>query len=97
MPFKKGQSGNPHGRERGTPNKVSGAAKDAIALAAEKLGGVKRLVTWVKEDKLNERAFWTQIYPRLLPHEVTGPGGAALVPESLVFLIAKAPHADCRD
>lgn len=97
MPFRKGQSGNPHGRERGRPNKVTGAAKDAIALAAEKLGGVTRLVTWAKANPLNERAFWTQIYPRLLPHEVTGANGAALIPESIAFLISKAPDADCRD
>lgn len=80
MPFKKGQSGNPAGRIAGIPNKISGAAKDAIALAAEKLGGTDRLVAWAKEDVVNERAFWTTIYPRLLPHEVTGKDGEHLIP-----------------
>lgn len=97
MPFKKGQSGNPKGRKKGEPNKITGATKEAIALAAEQLGGVARLVAWAKEDPLNERAFWTQMFKGLLPHEVTGADGKDLIPESIAFLITKAPNADCRD
>ena len=63
------------GRPKGSPNKVTKAAKDAIAEAAEKLGGVNRLVEWAKEDPLNERAFWATVYPKLLPLQVTGEGG----------------------
>lgn len=55
------------GRKKGTPNKVTGIAKDAIATAAEKLGGADRLVAWAKEDPANERAFWSTIYPKLIP------------------------------
>lgn len=58
------------GRPKGSPNKVSAAAKDAIAQAAEELGGYKRLVAWAKEDPVNERAFWATIYPKLLPLKV---------------------------
>ena len=32
------------GRLKGTPNKVTAVAKDAIAAAAERLGGIDRLV-----------------------------------------------------
>ena len=60
------------GRTKGTPNKIGKAAKDAIAEAAEKLGGVNRLVSWAKEDTQNEKAFWSQIYPKLLPLQLTG-------------------------
>lgn len=60
------------GRPKGSPNKVQKAAKDAIAEAAEKLGGVNRLVTWAQEDPLNERAFWATIYPKLLPLTLAG-------------------------
>lgn len=58
------------GRVKGTPNKTTAMVKDAIALAAEQLGGTDRLVEWVKEDPLNERAFWKDIYPKLLPLQV---------------------------
>lgn len=62
------------GRPKGTLNKTTQAAKDAIALAAEKLGGTDRLVAWAQEDPANERVFWGSIYPKLLPLEVRGAG-----------------------
>lgn len=60
------------GRTKGTPNKTTKAAKDAIAAAAEGLGGVERLIDWAKEDPLNERAFWSTIYPKLIPVTLAG-------------------------
>ena len=66
------------GRPKGVPNKITTAAKDAIAQAAEMLGGTNRLVTWVKLDEKNESAFWTSIYPKLLPLQVSGEGGGAV-------------------
>lgn len=66
------------GRKKGVPNKTTQAAKDAIAAAAEALGGADRLVAWAKEDPANERVFWGTIYPKLLPLQVTGEGGSAL-------------------
>jgi hypothetical protein len=62
------------GRTKGVPNKTTQAAKDAIAMAADRLGGVDRLVEWAQEDPSNERAFWTAIYPKLLPLQVNGAG-----------------------
>lgn len=60
------------GRQKGTPNKTTKAVKDAIAEAAEALGGVDRLVDWAREDPLNERAFWATIYPKLIPLQIGG-------------------------
>lgn len=62
------------GRPKGSLNKTTKIAKNVIAEAAERLGGVDRLVTWAKEDDANERAFWATIYPKLLPLQVNGPG-----------------------
>lgn len=62
------------GRPKGVPNKMTQTAKDAIAKAAHELGGADRLVAWAKEDPSNERAFWTAIYPKLLPLQVQGAG-----------------------
>lgn len=67
------------GRPKGSPNKLAKAAKDAIAEAAEQLGGVNRLVQWAQEDPQNEKAFWTTVYPKLIPVQVTGEGGGAVV------------------
>jgi len=64
------------GRPPGSRNKSTVAAKEAIALAAEGLGGTNRLIAWAQEDPLNERAFWSSIYPKLLPLQVHGAGDA---------------------
>jgi hypothetical protein len=60
------------GRPAGVPNKTTMAAKEAIALAAEGLGGTDRLIAWAQEDPLNERAFWSSIYPKLIPVTLQG-------------------------
>lgn len=65
---------NRNGRPKGALNKVTQSAKDAIAEAAESLGGTKRLAEWAKEDPSNERVFWGTIYPKLLPLQVNGAG-----------------------
>lgn len=76
--------GNP-GKPKGALSKTTRTAKEAISIAAEKLGGADRLVEWAKEDPANERAFWTTIYPKLLPLQVTGEGGAPLVVQVVKF------------
>jgi hypothetical protein len=60
------------GRPKGKGNYTTRAAKDVIAMAAEGLGGVNRIIEWAQEDPLNERAFWSNMYPRLLPVQVSG-------------------------
>lgn len=69
------------GRPKGSPNKLGAAAKDAIAEAAEKLGGVNRLAKWAKEDPKNEAAFWTSIYPKLIPVQLSGDAENPLIHE----------------
>lgn len=64
-----------NGRPKGAINKTTRTAKEAIALAAERLGGVDRLVDWCKEDPGNEKAFWSSVYPKLLPLQVANEGG----------------------
>jgi hypothetical protein len=77
--FKKGEKRPGQGRPKGSLTRHTTAVKDAIAAAAEGLGGTERLIAWAQEDKLNERAFWSSIYPKLLPLQVTGAGGGPLV------------------
>ena len=58
------------GRPKGALNKTTLAAKEAIAEAAERLGGVDRLVAWAQEAPENEKTFWGTVYPKLLPLQV---------------------------
>ena len=67
------------GRPKGSPNKIGFAAKEAIEFAASQLGGGERLANWAKEAPENEKAFWTIIYPKLLPLQVSGAGGGPVV------------------
>jgi len=78
--------GNP-GKPKGAINKTTHTAKEAIALAAEGLGGVERLVVWCKEDPVNERSFWSTIYPRLLPLQVSGEDGGPIDMNLTVLLV----------
>lgn len=68
------------GRPKGAVNKSTRLAKEAIAAAAEALGGEARLVAWAKEAPENERIFWQSIYTKLIPvqTEVTGADGGAV-------------------
>lgn len=76
------------GRKKGVPNRTTTAAKDAIAAAAEGLGGVDRLIAWAQEDPLNERAFWGSIYPKLIPVTLAGdsdnPVGISIIERVIV-------------
>jgi hypothetical protein len=56
-------------------NKLTASARQAIESAATEIGGAKRLAAWIKD---NERVFWSHIYTKLLPLQVTGQNGGAL-------------------
>lgn len=78
MAFSKGHKTPGPGRPKGSLSKTTVAAKEAIQMAADGLGGPKRLIAWAQEDALNERVFWGQIYPKLLPLQVGGIDGAPI-------------------
>lgn len=61
------------GRPEGARERTTKSAKEAILEAFELLGGVKRLVEWVKEDKKNEFVFYAKIYPMLVPRPAPEP------------------------
>lgn len=77
--------GKGKGRPKGSLNKTTTSVKEAIELAAVGLGGVTRLVAWAKEDAANERIFWGQIYPKLLPLQVSGDPTSPLVVQIIKF------------
>ena len=55
------------GRPRGSPNRITNEAKRAILMAFDKIGGAQRLADWILKDPANETAYWTKIFPKLLP------------------------------
>jgi hypothetical protein len=67
------------GRPKGSPNTLTKAAREVIQGCAESLGGMDRMVAWVKEDPDNERIFWSSIYTRLVPLDVTSDGKGLFV------------------
>jgi hypothetical protein len=62
------------GRKAGTPNKATANAKAAIEEVFEGLGGATALKAWAKASPDNEKAFYIQIWPKILPLQVNGPG-----------------------
>src|SRR5262245_30511952 len=72
-PFAKGMA-KTGGRKAGVANLHTRAVREMIAAAAHGLGGTARLMAWAKEDPVNERLFWTVVWPRLLPLQVQGAG-----------------------
>lgn len=80
------------GRPKGVPNKTTVIAKDAIAKAAEALGGVDRLVAWAQKDPSNEKVFWGTIYPKLLPLQVAGVPGEPIETVTRIELAAMSDN-----
>lgn len=70
--LKSGNPANRGGRPKGSVNKTTAAIKEIISGAVAEMGGQARMVAWAKEDPANERAFWAQIVPKLLPLQVAG-------------------------
>jgi hypothetical protein len=62
------------GRQKGTPNKTTASAKAAIEQVFDGLGGSDALLAWAEESDENKRAFYVQVWPKVLPLQVNGPG-----------------------
>lgn len=81
------------GRPPLAKNKIPMAAKAMIEEVAMGLGGAARMLTWVKADPGNEKAFWTAIYPKLLPLQVQGDKDNPLV-SGIVVTLVQPEHPD---
>ena len=66
-------------KKRG-PGKVNALAKENIIAVFIRMGGTAAMAKWAKK---NQTEFY-KLYGRLVPHEVTGPGGGALQFEKVV-------------
>lgn len=68
------QPGNP-GRPKGAKNKLPSTAKEALQAAFQRIGDVDGFSAWAAA---NPDKFYP-IWAKLLPTEITGPEGSALV------------------
>jgi len=84
------------GRRKGTPNKFTSLVREAIESAAEELGGAQRLAAWAKENPSNERTFWANIFPKLLPVQVTGSDDRDLLPAVPTIILTGRPQGSVR-
>lgn len=59
---------------KGCPNKVTREAKEIALSVANELS----LSDWVKKSPLNERLYWTVIFPKIIEQMVSHKGGVDL-------------------
>lgn len=79
MPRRLFQKGDPKpeksGRKPGQRNHTTEFVKDTITGAFDKLGGIERLVKWANKSEKNLGAFYTKIWVKIIPLQVTGLNG----------------------
>jgi hypothetical protein len=66
------------GRQKGTPNKVTGELRELVLGALSELGGMDYLV---RQGRENPNAYLT-LLGKCLPKEITGANGVPLIPSA---------------
>ena len=72
------------------PDQTIRPAREAIAEAFERIGGVDTLVKWIEADEANLKSFLWQVYPRLLAHDFEPPA-SGWTPRALTWLPPTPP------
>ena len=68
------------GRPKGSSNKLTNEAKQAMLMAFDIIGGAQRLADWITKNDTNEMLWWTKMFIRLAPRP---PVEAAPAPDAL--------------
>ncbi len=79
---KRGGARKGAGRKKGVPNKINALVRDMILQALDEAGGVNYLKRQAKKTPV---AFLT-LLGKVLPTQLTGEGGAPLVPPVVSFV-----------
>src|SRR6516225_10609099 len=72
-PFRPGVSGNPAGKPKGTPNKITVALKEAILLAGEAAGGEGGLTSYLTRLALENSSAYAGLLAKVLPTTLSTP------------------------
>ena len=62
------------GRQKGTPNKLSGSVKDNVVAVFDQIGGLDNMATWATE---NQTEFY-RLYSKLLPTDLNVKGSLSV-------------------
>lgn len=58
------------GRPKGARNKTTANIRDVVIRAFDQLGGAAELVRWCEKNEKNKGAFYTVIWPKLIPKNI---------------------------
>ena len=58
------------GRPKGVPNKLTKSAQEVINKTFVKMGDVNGLYTWATKNEKNKTAFYTIIWPKVIPKNI---------------------------
>lgn len=78
------------GRTKGTPNKATAALKDAILNAFESVGGV----SYLEHVALTDHKTFCTLLGKVLPLQVTGEDGGAVIVEIVRYSDAASSHTE---
>jgi hypothetical protein len=70
-PFEPGVSGNPAGKPKGTPNKITVALKEAILAAGERAGGEEGLTGYLTRLAIENSSAYAGLLAKCLPHTLS--------------------------
>ena len=85
MAFKKGQSGNPKGREKGSSNKFNKQFKDLLIETYQALESKKDhgLQNWAEKHPTD----FYRICAKLVPQQITGEGGGPIEVVQQIYVL----------
>ncbi|MFZ0149049.1 MAG: DUF5681 domain-containing protein [Xanthobacteraceae bacterium] len=72
-PFQRGVSGNPAGKPKGTPNKITVTLREAILAAGEAAGGEGGLTAYLTRLALENSSAYSGLLAKVLPTTLTAP------------------------
>jgi hypothetical protein len=70
-PFQPGVSGNPAGKPKGTPNKITVALREAILAAGEAAGGEGGLTAYLTELAISNSSAFAGLLGKILPTQLS--------------------------